>query len=854
MTRQSDGKILIGGIFTEYNGVQRNGIARINFDGTLDETFNPGSGFLNNNLNIEMAIQTDGKIIVGGNFYYYDGIVCYNIVRLNTNGSIDPSFQSGSGASAYLTSVAVKSNGKIIIAGELSVYDGIVVGNIAQLNSNGTLDNTFQSALGFNGSVEEIAIQADGKVIIAHNNSSVESDLLRLNLDGSIDQSFISGLVDQEPYKIKTISIQANNKIIVGGSFTVYNNLPASGLIRLNSNGTPENPSFDVDNIYSETYSTVIQDDGKIIAAGWFGVYTDTPLSRRNVVRINADGSMDDSFNALTGANNDVYATAIQQDGKIIVGGAFTRFNSNKPSYLIRLNEDGSVDTSFNNGGPGPNSWVTSITLQSDDKIIIGGWFQTYNGVTQRRIARLNSDGTLDGTFNSGITGTAQVVYSTALQADGKLIIAGRFTEYNTIARKNIARLNQDGSLDASFNPGSGANEIIYNTLVQNDGKILISGNFTEYNGNPRNYIARLNSNGSIDPTFNIGLGANDIIWSMAIQSDNKIIIGGEFTTYNENTSNYLARLNANGSFDNLFNENEVGPNSDVYSLAIQTDGKIILGGWFSAYNNISINKIARLNSDGTLDQTFNPGAGLNSSVFSVAFQSDNKIVIGGRFSSYDLIGRNRIARIINCVNSATVLNVTSCNSFTAPDGRVYSNSGIKTAVIQTPGGCDSTITINLTINKIESSLTINGQILTSNALNCKYQWVDCDNDFSPLQNETNQSLIAQRNGRYAVIAAKEGCVDTSECVLINLLGKVDLVSGDAIVAYINSINKDLVMRIPGNRNTLPFFIYNISGQRVYSGYIIEEKILDTGQFKPGLYFLHFYSNGIHKTQKLFFN
>jgi uncharacterized delta-60 repeat protein len=249
-------------------------------------------------------------------------------------------------------------------------------------------------------------------------------------------------------------------------------------------------------------------------------------------------GTMDLSFNPDDvgfgngdGPNSTVRTTAIQSDGKIIIGGFFTSFNGTSQNRIARLNNDGSLDTTFN-PGTGANNEILTLVLQSDGKIIVGGDFSTFNGVIRTRIARLNTDGSLDTTFNPG-TGANNDVVSIVIQNDGKIIIAGRFVSFNGFSRSRIARLNNDGSLDTSFNPGTGANDEILTTTVQSDGKIIIGGRFESFNGTPQNYIARLNTDGSVDTTFNPGTGADFYVETTALQSDGKIIIGGLFSSFN---------------------------------------------------------------------------------------------------------------------------------------------------------------------------------------------------------------------------------------------------------------------------------------------------------------------------------
>ena len=202
------------------------------------------------------------------------------------------------------------------------------------------------------------------------------------------------------------------------------------------------------------------------------------------------------------------------------------------------------------------------------------------------------------------------------------------------------------GSFDNTFSIGGGFNSPVISLAIQSDSKILVGGKFTDFNGNSVNYICRLNPNGIIDNTFNIGGGFNSHVNSLSVQSDSKILVGGKFTDFNGNSGNKIVRLNSDGTIDNTFNIG-TGFNSHVISLAIQSDGKILVGGNFSDYDGNSVNYICRLNPNGTIDNTFNIGGGFNSPVISLAIQSDGKILVGGNFSDYDGNVSNYITRLI---------------------------------------------------------------------------------------------------------------------------------------------------------------------------------------------------------------
>ncbi len=343
----------------------------------------------------------------------------------------------------------------------------------------------------------------------------------------------------------------------------------------------------------AEVYGINQQPDGKTLVAGNFTSYNNTPVSR--LIRLMPNGALDASFNppAFTGG---LYGALVQADGKIITWGTFT---AGAYSNLIRLMPDGSVDASFATG-TGPNNLVESAILEPDGKIVLVGQMTLYDGVAVNRMLRLNSDGSRDASFAAAAFAGGFPV-CIARQTDGKYVIGGSFTSYGGVACERIARLNTNGSRDAAFTSGAGigANALVRYITLRADGKIWIGGSFTTYSGTARNRIARLNANGSLDATTNIGTGASSTVWAIAQQSDGKIYIGGEFLTYNGSTVNCFTRLNADGSTDAGFNTGGgltvTSSNRVIYSLFIQSNGRVLLGGRFHAYGGVGRNGITRI-------------------------------------------------------------------------------------------------------------------------------------------------------------------------------------------------------------------------------------------------------------------
>jgi len=353
--------------------------------------------------------------------------------------------------------------------------------------------------------------------------------------------------------------------------------------------------------------SLTIQPDGKILVGGKARNSDD---SHDFLVRLNADGSLDTTFER--NMSDRVEDIVVQADSKILVG-----WNNYPDGYeLVRLNPDGSMDKTFN---PEPHI-AGSIAVQADGKILVGG----STIVDQRDIAihRLNADGSMDTTFRAvvGPSETPDHFYVKAIvvQTDGKILIGGRFATINGQPRANIGRLHRDGSLDIAFNPD--ADNSVRVVVVQSNGKILVSGAYTHLGGQVRNSIGRLDANGGLDLTFDpVSVGE---AFSMDIQADGKILVGGTIDMLGDGKRLSMGRLNTDGSVDMTFN---MSTRSYVHAIVGQVDGKILVGGTIQHLEEIvedhtrsidyifsleGIDKVlglARLNADGSLDTTFKP-------------------------------------------------------------------------------------------------------------------------------------------------------------------------------------------------------------------------------------------------------
>ncbi|MCC5866732.1 MAG: delta-60 repeat domain-containing protein [Wenzhouxiangella sp.] len=363
-------------------------------------------------------------------------------------------------------------------------------------------------------------------------------------------------------------------------------------------------PGFNPDGVGANggVLAMIRQADDRLLIAGNFSTYNGSPQVR--IARLNADGSLDASFDAGSGVNGTVNVIALQPDGRILLGGAFSQVDGTSRQRIARLNANGSLDSGFDPGANGFSAQVRAIAVQADGRLLVGGDFSAYNSVPVGRITRLNGNGSLDASFDAG-TGAGASVHAVSVQADGRILIGGAFTSINDTARYRIARLHANGSLDSSFDPGSGLGGTVQAIALQADGRILVGGQFTT----PHNRITRLNGNGSLDSTFVPGTAANGIVRIVAIQPDGRVLIGGDFSQVAGQWHRGVARLNADGSRDPsfTFGGSGAGPAGAVYGMAAQTSGRIAIAGVFSSFSGGQAGNVARLVSDGVFADRFQP-------------------------------------------------------------------------------------------------------------------------------------------------------------------------------------------------------------------------------------------------------
>jgi len=584
-------------------------------------------------------------------------------------------------------------------------------------------------------------------------------------------------------FLLLVVTLNLNNLFAQSGEI----DLTFNPLDNSSSSGMGATPSF---------ISTISeQQDKKLIIAGNFTQYNGLPRDR--VARINPDGSLDTGFYPRIPNNWYFFSSAIQEDGKILIGGATPK--------LIRINTNGEIDTSFSPEISG-FGWVRSIHILPEGKILIA------DGTT---LYKLLPNGQFDPSFFSQITGASKF----AVQPDGRILICGDLNDGITPKRLSVRRLNPNGAIDTSFRFIGEANWEFGDIKIQKDGKIIVGGGFSSINGVERNRIARLHSNGTVDLSFNPAFGFNN----------------------------------------------------NVITIEIQKDGKILCGGFFTNLNGAWMSKLARLNTNGSRDFSFNPGSGANGDVQDIHIQSDEKIVIAGDFTSFNSNSKNRIARIFNligCASDSIAKDTMVCFSYFWPvTNETYTQSGVYSKRYQNSANCDSVIVLFLTINPTPNTSSIAGNStvsilettsysvtgLSGSTFNWNVQGASIEAGLG-----TNTIKVKwQTMGAQQITVTEtsnKGCIGVQKTLSVNVgpaTGIMEFGTNDNIEIYPNPTTGNVNMKVDAKLIGSNYAVIDILGKTVVAGTIkTNEEILNLENVSAGIYFISFGDNS-NKTFKI---
>jgi len=642
--QQTDGKRVVAGSFSRVNGVAASNLARLDATGAADVAFgqNVGNAGIINTLRLlpngQYLLGSSGNVTAGG-------LNRPSLLRLNANGTADATFNAGTGTGSttsfsYEEGFAVQPDGKIVVVGEFDSFNGQPAAGVVRLNADGSVDTGFSVGAGVvpvttttYNYVDAVTVQPDGKLLVsgvfATFNGQPANGLVRLNPNGSLDTSFTSPFnTDSEA---TNVVLQPDGKLLVTGSLLLGNASP--GIVRLNTNGSVDTgfttstlPGYSTFNLNDPPVA--VQPDGKILVVGSFVLANST-----RVARLNADGTLDNSFQVTPGSSTSPFTLGLQADGSVLVGGSIsTTAGAELP--LARLTTTGAVDPAFAPKLQIPG-YVNAVVRQANGQLVIGGNFTELNGQPAQRLARLSATGVLDASFTAAVGVQASMVNCLALQADGKLLVGSN----------GLRRLTTTGSPDASFTYFSSGGTVTA-LAVQPDGRVLVGG---AVSSSTYRYLFRVTTTGAYDASFvrdvnSSTLGMPNTVGAILVQPDGRIVVAEDFAVANTASfyTSRVVRYESTGTLDATFNNlSEFGTTTTtipdqhrLYSLLLQPDGKILVGGNFGSVNGTTQAGVARLTTTGTLDGSFAPSLPTTAYAYSLALQPNGRVLVGGVFTT----------------------------------------------------------------------------------------------------------------------------------------------------------------------------------------------------------------------------
>jgi uncharacterized delta-60 repeat protein len=504
--------------------------------------------------------------------------------------------------------------------------------------------------------VNDAAQQPDGSYVVAGTftraNDQAANILARFDAAGTLDLGFQQNLSMATVRATKVYPL-ANGQLLVTGDYRA-GAVERRHLFRLNADGTLDPTltlTFPGPYLYPIVAQALVQPDGRILILGYF------TSSNAEIYRLLPDGSRDPSFSValLTGSQDT--KMLLLPDGKLILGGDFTWVNGVRNFFIARLNPDGSTDTSYQPGAyTNARLYINAIALDASGALVVGGPTANVVGGQHRSVFRLLPSGALDPSFALDASLLARNCNRLAVQPGGQ--VAALFDAYATTASgtvpypfsSQLVRLLPGGTLDASFQPGSGPDGPLTDIRSQPDGQLLAWGGIQNFAGQRRT-LALLQPSGTLNPRFAPLLQVPGEVAKLQRQADGSLVVVGNFNTIDGHLTDYVARLLPTGQPDRTFAwRNPASTTLAISALATQADGRILLAGTVYTNGSGSGNQpfFTRLTTTGAPDASFAPAIAPSPAqpmdIRLVAELASGQLLVGGNF--VDAAGRANLTRL----------------------------------------------------------------------------------------------------------------------------------------------------------------------------------------------------------------
>lgn len=662
VVEQPDAKLLVASFQTQIGATTRATIIRLNADGTPDFTLNVGA--ITTGLINDLVVQADGKILLAGSFTQIGNQTVNRLVRLNSDGSFDAAFRAlNTGTDGPVRALSLQTDGKILVAGDFNSITGRTAPTIARLNADGSFDGSFNAQSPSSSLAVGIALQPDGNVLVLAGTAAgitggagANRRLVRLLPTGALDASFTGGQSSVLGFATRSYQpVQAlpNGSILVSTTGRTSTQTPVSQLVRINSAGVVD-ASFQFSaaeltpNRTPPAYQALAT--GQVLVASEPIRYSNGPIQRLAVVLLAPSGTLDGSFRPLLEQPGIVHALARQTDGNILVGGNFSSFNGTVANNIARVLPSGLLDVTYTQQAQA-NGNVYDLALQPNGLLLVAGEFDAIGGGNRTGLSRLLTNGQADVGFSASLALTSSVaaipaVRKIALQPNGSVFAAGIFRRTAGPLAENFVSILPNGQADVNFQPAADLTTgTITCLLVQPDGNVLVGTyDFVPLSATspvaPR--LQRLLANGTADQSFAPLPGAlpGSFAGVSALALDaNGRVLADDFSVLATSTTatTFIQRLLPNGVPDTSFSTTaglNLTGNSEVNAITVQPNGRILLGGFLNVGSTTFYSGCARLLANGSVDTSFDLNQSPDITANDIVVQPDGALVIGGDFTT----------------------------------------------------------------------------------------------------------------------------------------------------------------------------------------------------------------------------
>lgn len=803
-------------------------------NGDVSQAFGNGtSGGFNNSVHA-IKINEDNSIYAGGDFTQFKGeITASKLIKLTPFGNIDYSFNTNSYNRRALV-IETLADGKIL-AGSAAASNAL--GGLDMFNPDGTIDEEFNIGTGFNNDVNDLVIQEDGKIVVVgeftqFNNSPVNK-VIRLNSDGSLDNTFNLSNTLTVPWdvpRIECVKIDNYGRILIGGYFD-------GSIFRLNNNGSIQ-AQFKPNNEFGLSIREIINgteyllpgtiedilvtENDEIIGVGYFESYGSESIEVNNIIRFYDSTSIDLNFLIDSGSDSSITSIEKTNNNNYILMGNFDYFQNFPVSKLCMIDLSGNVNTSFNDGTSYDNV-IRSISINNNDIYAVGGQFEYYNDAYVGRITSYSTTGInqfSEEGFDSYVEGL--------LNNNDDLYVFGEFNEFNGQQVNGLVRLNEQGIIDEPFDIGLGFNGLIKDLVVLPNEDIIAVGAFTSYNNTIAKRIVKLHPDGSIDQTFQSVQGFDQVPYDIElVDNENAVLISGSFNTYNNTQRKSIIKLNLDGSIASGFNPNSVIIGDVVVRKMVSFNSNFLI-----AYQSLSGNYSSGLklmNSSGQSDTNFQSINLLN--VTDVELTSNDKILvstsIGPYLHKYNSDG----------TDDASFLFSTESNY---PIGHTnpFWNASIRSISVDENNNIYAGGLFNFYKDRNTGELLDQNNFIALNENGLKQDNFEIEDGFNSIVNSTvifnNKIYVGGYFTQYR---------STLSSYLVSLFHDYQTLSinesfqKDKTLIYPNPVSNQLNIATDENLINRPYIIYDMLGKAVKLGSL--SKHINVDELEKGMYFLN---------------